>query len=138
MSDTSQSERERIRERKRERLRERRGEGGPDADGSPEEPIEIESWDHFETVLSEHDSVLVDCYADWCGPCKMTEPVVEDVAAEADAAVAKVDIDRHRQIAQQLGVRSVPTFVLYRNAEPTERLVGAQDRAAFDRILGSA
>ena len=138
MSDTSQSERERIRERKRERLRERHHESAPDADGSPEEPIEIESQDHFETILSEHDSVLVDCYADWCGPCKMTEPIVEDVAAETDATVAKIDIDRHRQTAQQLGVRSVPTFVLYRDGKPAERLVGAQDRAAFDRLLGSA
>lgn len=138
MSDTSRSERERIREQKRERLRERHGEGTTDAGESPGEPIEIEGQDHFETILSEYDSVLVDCYADWCGPCKMTEPIVEDVAAEADAAVAKIDIDRHRQIAQQLGVRSVPTFVLYRNGEPAERLVGAQDRAAFDRLLASA
>lgn len=138
MSDTSRSERERIREQKRKRLREQHGESATDTSESPSEPIEIEGRDHFETVLSEYDSVLVDCYADWCGPCKMTEPIVEDIAAEADAAVAKVDIDRHRQIAQQLGARSVPTFVLYRNGEPAERLVGAQDRAAFDRLLASA
>ncbi len=138
MSDTSRSERERIREQKRKRLREQHGESTTDASESPSEPIEVEGQDHFKTVLSEYDSVLVDCYADWCGPCKMTEPIVEDIAAEADAAVAKVDIDRHRQIAQQLGARSVPTFVLYRNGEPAERLVGAQDRAAFDRLLASA
>lgn len=136
MTDSSKSERERIREQKRKRLQERHGETeSTSTSEAPDEPIEIEGQDHLQTVVSDYDLVLVDCYADWCGPCKMTEPIVEDVAAESDAAVAKVDIDRHQRIAQQLGVRSVPTFVLYEDGSVANRLVGAQDRSAFDRLL---
>ena len=82
--------------------------------------------------------VLVDCYAEWCGPCRMMEPTIEAFAAESDAAVAKVDVDTHQQLAGQLGVRGVPTLVLYVDGIPTERLVGAQDRATLDELLSRA
>lgn len=79
--------------------------------------------------------MLVDCYADWCGPCRMLEPTIEALAAETGAAVAKVDVDAHQRLAQQLGARSVPTLVLYADGEPVERLLGAQDRATLDGLI---
>jgi thioredoxin 1 len=66
------------------------------------------------------------------------EPTIEAFAAESDAAVATVDVDTHQQLAGQLGVRGVPTLVLYVDGTPTERLVGAQDRATLDELLSRA
>jgi thioredoxin 1 len=142
MTDSPSSERERIREQKRQALLDEHDDGSGENDAGPEEtpdtPIEIESREHFERVTTEHEAVLVDCYADWCGPCQAMEPTVEAIAADADAAVAKLDIDAHQQLAAQLGVRGVPTFVLFVGGEPTERLVGAQDRATLEGLLGRA
>ena len=120
---------ERIREQKREEL--------ADAD-TPEEPVEVSGADDLQSTVSEHDVVLVDCYADWCGPCKMMEPVVADIAADTDATVAKVDVDQNQEIAGQLGAQSIPTFVLYVDGEPTERLVGAQDEDTFRQLIQQA
>jgi len=149
MSDTDNEELERIRERKRERLRERRqsdSESSDELDDSQssdttpvvDEPVEVSGLAELERVVSEHDLVLVDCYADWCGPCKMMEPVVEELAATTDAVIAKVDVDANQEVAAQLGARSIPTFVLFVDGEPTERLVGAQDRATFEQLFAQA
>ena len=138
MSDAIDDERERIRERKLRELQarlDREGSGQPETDPSPSEPIEITDERHFSTVLTEHPVVLVDCHADWCGPCRMLEPTIDAIAAETAATIAKVDIDARREIAAQLGVRSVPTLVLYVDGEPVERLLGVQDRATLERLI---
>ncbi|TQR21944.1 hypothetical protein C9J85_19490 [Haloferax sp. wsp5] len=75
------------------------------------------------------DVVLVDFYADWCGPCKQLEPAVERIAAGTAATVAKVDIDANQQLAAKYGVRSVPTLLLFVDGEPVERLVGCTGTA---------
>lgn len=136
---------ERIREQKRERLREKHGEPNTDSTRAtgdrattPDEPVEVSSTAALEQLVTEHRVVLVDCYADWCGPCKMMEPVVEELAATSDATVAKVDVDRNQEIAAQLGAQSIPTFVLFVDGEPAERLVGAQDKGTFERLLAGA
>jgi len=75
--------------------------------------------------------VLVDFYADWCGPCQMLEPIVESIAAETDAAVAKVDVDANQQLAAQYGVRGVPTLVLFAGGEKVQEMVGVQQKEAL-------
>ncbi len=142
MSESIDDERERIREQKKRELQERLENGGSldaadadEASDAPDEPIAITGQSHLDEVVAEHDVVLVDCYADWCGPCQMMEPTIEALAAETDAAVAKVDVDAHQQIAQQLGARGVPTLVLYADGQPVERAVGAQDRGTLERLI---
>jgi len=141
MSDTDENELDEIRQRKRERLQEKHGrettQNGTSTD-APDEPLHVSGMEELERVVSEHQVVLVDCYADWCGPCKMMEPVVEELAASTDAVVAKVDVDTNQQIATQLGAQSIPTFVLFVDGDPTERLVGAQDKATFEQLLTQA
>jgi thioredoxin 1 len=66
------------------------------------------------------------------------EPAIEAVAAETDVAVAKVDVDVNQALAGELGVRGVPTVVLFVDGEQAERLVGAQDQATLERLVGSA
>jgi thioredoxin 1 len=129
---------EAIRRRKREELLSRGdGESAPDGGNkeAPAKPIEIHGNEEFSAVVTDHDVVLVDFHAEWCGPCQMLAPVVKAVAADSSAAVAKVDIDRNRQIAMQYGVRSVPTLLLFADGEQVERLVGLQDRTVLTDLI---
>ena len=151
--EAARDERERIRERKRRRLRKRLeggdardGTAGSDANGggdagvteAPTEPVDVSGPEALQTLVDDHDVVLVDCYADWCGPCQMMEPTVEALASETDAVVAKVDVDANQGLAQQLGARGVPTFVLYADGQPVDRFVGAQDRTTLEGAITNA
>lgn len=102
------------------------------------EPIHVEDEGHFEELIESNAVVLVDYYADWCGPCKMLEPTVEEIADETDAAVLKVDIDELQAFASSKGIRSVPTLEFYHNGESVDRVIGVQDKddllAALDDI----
>ena len=99
------------------------------------EPIHVEDADHLDELIAENAVVLVDYYADWCGPCKMLEPTVEEIAAETDAVVLKVDIDELQALAQDRGIRSVPTLEFYANGEQAERLIGVQDKSNLVEII---
>ncbi|THE65856.1 thioredoxin [Salinadaptatus halalkaliphilus] len=98
----------------------------PESNDDPiDEPIHVEGGDHLEAIVDEHDVVLVDFYADWCGPCKMLEPVLEELARETEGVIAKVDVDEHQQLAGAYGVRGVPTLVLFADGEQVEQHTGA-------------
>ena len=98
-------------------------------------PVHVESADHLDELVSANDVVLVDFHADWCGPCKMLEPTVEEIAAETDAVVAKVDIDELQDVARANGVRSVPTLQFYAGGEQAERVVGVQGKDDLVAII---
>ena len=118
-----------IKQRKREELLGSDNEavsGNGDAAGVPDSPVHVESTEHFAELTGDLDVVLVDFYADWCGPCQQLEPIVEEVAATTDAAVAKVDVDHHQELAGQYGVRGVPTMVLFSEGEVVEQMVGVR------------
>ncbi|MFD1645324.1 thioredoxin [Haloarchaeobius litoreus] len=107
-------------------------------DGSPTnttEPVHVESQEHLQTLLADEDVVLVDFYADWCGPCQMLEPVVAEIAVETDATVAKVDIDELQGLAQENGIRGVPTLLLYADGELVERMVGVQEKSSLVGLI---
>jgi thioredoxin 1 len=137
MSDSE--ELDEIRRRKRERLERRLAEGEPDdTAGTPEtptEPIHVDSESHLSEIVSTHDVVLVDFYADWCGPCKMLEPAVAGLARDSPAAVAKVDIDTHQGLASQYRVQGVPTLLLFSDGEPVERVVGVRDQGSLASLV---
>jgi len=142
---TEDAELAEIREQKLEQLQEKAAEGrlgeddDPDAggDGTPTAPQSVDGAAGLDSLLDAHDVVLADFYADWCGPCKMLEPVVETIAAETDAAVAKVDVDANQPLAAEYGVRGVPTLVLFADGEPVERLVGVQDESRLRATVES-
>ncbi len=98
-------------------------------------PIHVESADHLQQLVGEHDVVLVDYYADWCGPCKMLEPTVEEIATETDAVVAKVDIDELQDLAQKQGIRSVPTLQFYANGAIEQSVIGVQDKSDLVEVI---
>jgi len=131
-----------IRERKRQEIQQRlSGEapsGGSQDGGSqaaPDEPIHIRDPGHFEEVTASYDVVLADFYADWCGPCKMLEPIVEELARETDAAMAKVDVDQFQGLAQQYRVQGVPTMVLFADGEVAERIVGVREKHNLAQLI---
>ncbi len=97
--------------------------------------VKVVNESSFEAeVLKSNETVLVDFYADWCGPCKMVAPILEEIAQEnADIKVCKVDVDASQSLAQQFGVASIPTLIVFKNGEVTVKNVGALPK---DRILG--
>jgi thioredoxin 1 len=95
-----------------------------DAGAATNEPRHVDGRDSLNELVDEHDVVLTDFYADWCGPCQALEPIVETVANETEATVAKVDVDVNQQLAAAYGVRGVPTLVLFADGEQVEEMVG--------------
>jgi len=94
--------------------------GGTDADGI----VDVESTESFNEAIAEHDQVVVDYFADWCGPCKQQTPILEELSGTIDAPVLGVDTDEHNGLAAEADVRSIPTVAIYRDGEEVERFVG--------------
>ena len=88
----------------------------------------------------QHGLILVDFYADWCGPCRMMTPVLEKVAKDVKgkAVIGKLDIDKAQKIASQFQVTSIPTLILYKEGKEVGRLVGLRDAAAVKNFIDGA
>ena len=76
-------------------------------------------------------NVIIDFYADWCAPCKIQKPILEKFASENNIEVQYVDVEEKPEVAQQYGVRSLPTLVYLRNGSPVETLVGLQKESTL-------
>lgn len=99
--------------------------------------------DNFEAeVLQAATPVLVDFYADWCGPCKMMAPVIEKMAGlfEGRMKVGKCNVDENMELAQQYRISSIPAFVVFQNGKPAETFVGSMSeselKGKLERVLG--
>ena len=88
-------------------------------------------------VLKSGKTVVVDFWAEWCGPCKMVAPVLEEIANEKVGAltVAKIDVDANPATARDFQVVSIPTMILFKDGAPVKRIVGAKGKAALLREL---
>src|SRR5690349_20016396 len=93
---------------------------------------------NFQTdVLGSDKPVLVDLWAEWCGPCRMIAPSVEAVAEQYDgkAGIYKMNVDENLVVPQQYGIRGIPTLLLFKDGKEQERIVGAVTREAIAKVL---
>jgi thioredoxin 1 len=94
------------------------------------------TWE--QEVVQSEKPVLVDFWAEWCGPCHAVSPVLERIAEERrdELKLVKVNIDEEQELAQRFGIASIPTMVLLKNGEPAAAAIGAQPKGALERALG--
>jgi len=101
--------------------------------------MEVEITDqNFEELVKKADKpVMIDFWAEWCGPCRMIGPVVEEIAGEYDgkAIIGKVDVDKNPEISAQLGIRNIPTILFVKNGEIVDKSVGAVPKAQLTSKL---
>ena len=89
-----------------------------------------------EEVLKSEKTVLIDFYADWCGPCKMQSPIIDEIAEERqDIKVGKVNIDENSELAEKYGVMSIPTLVVIKNGEVSSQFVGVTPKEKIEETF---
>jgi len=90
-------------------------------------------------VIQSGKPVLVDFWAEWCGPCKMIAPILDEVAREYDGKlqIAKVDVDANQQVPARFGIRGIPTLILFKNGEPVAQKVGAMAKGQLTSFIDS-
>lgn len=130
---TTDPELEKIRQKKLEALMtDDQGTGST----APSQPVELSS-DEIPGFLSQHDAVLLDFWAPWCGPCRVIGPVLEEIAQEmaGQVAIGKINVDEHPAIAQRYQVQGIPTLILAKEGEVVDRVVGAAPKAQLQARL---
>lgn len=99
------------------------------------------SKDNFQKeVLDDKKIVFVDFYADWCGPCKITAPIIEGLSEEYKDKIkfVKINVDNNQELASQYGIFSIPTFIIFKNGQIVNQFAGGRSKDDFDREIKKA
>jgi len=103
----------------------------------PNEPVKVTDED-FDEFVEKHDLALIDLWADWCAPCKRLEPILEELAEEADVAIGKLNVDENRDIPSRYGVTAIPTMLVFKGGEAADRLQGLMPKEKIKQALEKA
>jgi thioredoxin 1 len=92
---------------------------------------------NFDTEVSQ-GIVLVDCWAEWCGPCRMVAPVLDELSTEMnDISIRKLNVDENQSTAQKLGIQSIPTLLLYKDGKLVDKMIGALPKPQIKKFIES-
>ncbi len=92
--------------------------------------------ENFDEIIKANETVLVDFFATWCGPCKMMSPIIDEIAAEnAGVTVGKCDVDEAEELAMRFNIMSIPTIMVFKNGEPSKTFVGLTDKEKIVKEL---
>ncbi len=94
----------------------------------------------FDQVIGNTDKpVLVDFWAEWCGPCKMLAPILDQIAEQkaGAATIAKVDIDAHPELAERFGIRAIPTLIVFKGGQPVTTITGVKSKSFIEAALAA-
>ena len=105
----------------------------------PDKPIKITD-SNIDQVVQQYPALVVDCWAQWCGPCHMIAPVIEDLARDmrGEVVFGKLNVDDNRQTAAIYGIMSIPTLLVFKDGELVDRVVGAAPRPMLGRWASSS
>jgi thioredoxin 1 len=104
---------------------------------SATQPVSVTDKDFADEVLQSDRPVLVDFWAEWCGPCRVLGPVIESLSQEYEGRVkvAKVDVDSSQQVAMQYGIRSIPTVMLFDKGQIVDTIIGVRPKSDYEKSL---
>jgi thioredoxin 1 len=98
-------------------------------------PIKL-TYENFNDVISKNEFVVVDFWAEWCYPCKLMEPIIEDLARKyTNVVFGKVNVDEEPALANSFGIMSIPTLLFFYKGKPIEALIGARPKYEIERII---
>lgn len=103
--------------------------------------LAVEATDaNFNDLINSDKPVLVDFWAEWCGPCRMIGPVVEQLAGEyaGKAVIAKMDVDQNSQTPAKFGIRSIPTLMVFKNGQLVDKIIGSVGKSVLEQKLQAA
>jgi len=130
---------ENIRKKKMEQLKDKYVKGDKEmSEDMPNTPIEITDAD-FEQMVKKYEMMVVDCWAPWCGPCRMIHPIIEELAKEKQGEIVfgKLNVDENPTVSTKHQIMSIPTLLVFKNGNLVDRLIGAQPKEILKKKLES-
>ena len=126
-----------IRKKKLEELKKRYINGGSKMEENmPNTPLQVTDAD-IETHIKKYETIVIDCWAPWCGPCRMVSPVIDELAKDMQGKIVfgKLNVDENQQTSMKYNIMSIPTLLVFKNGEMVDRIVGALPKDALKNKL---
>ena len=126
-----------LRKKKLEELKNRYINGGSKMEENmPNTPLQVTDAD-IETHIKKYETIVIDCWAPWCGPCRMVSPVIDELAKDMQGKIVfgKLNVDENQQTSMKYNIMSIPTLLVFKNGEMVDRIVGALPKDALKNKL---